>query len=337
MSHLNVLFVGLGPLGKMILTDYVARGLGRVAGAVDLDPRLAGQRLRDIVPGSASGDAAVRTTIAEAVADAGGIASISAAVVATASDLARCMPTLRDLLSRGVPVVSTCEELLWPWLRHEAAANELEALCQKHGGRVVGTGVNPGFLMDTLPVVATAVARRVDRVHVERYQDASTRRIPFQQKIGATLSEADFAARVKEGVLRHVGLGESMHFISHYLGLGVTTWDETLGPVHATRNLSCALGEIKPGQISGVRQVATGCNAAGAPVITLEFQAAIGQENPRDRLVIEGEPRLEMIIPGAVQGDIATSAITLNMIPRVIEARPGLHTMATLALARFVK
>lgn len=337
MSQFNLLFIGLGPLGKMILADYVARGLGGVAGAVDVSPRLTGQRIRDIVPGAGSGDALVRASIAEAIADAGGLASISAAVVATSSDLARCMPTLRELLSHGVPIVSTCEELLWPWLRHEAAAKELEALCRQHGGRLVGTGVNPGFLMDTLPVVATAVARRVDRVHVERYQDASTRRIPFQQKIGATLSEADFAARVKEGVLRHVGLGESMHFISHYLGLGVTRWEETLGPIHATRAVTCALGDIKPGQISGVRQVATGHNAAGTAVITLEFQAAIGQENPRDRLVIEGDPRLEMIIPGAVQGDIATSAITLNMIPRVIEARPGLHTMATLALARFVK
>lgn len=335
MSSPNVLFVGLGPLGKMIIGDFVTRSLGRVAGVVDVNPRLVGQRVRDTIPGA--GDSSVLASIREALDAAGGRARVDAAVVATSSDLSRCMPTLRELLALGMPIVSTCEELLWPWLRHEAAAKELDAMCAAHGGRLVGTGVNPGFMMDTLPVVLTAVSRRVERVHVERVQDASTRRVPFQQKIGAALSEADFAARVKEGVLRHVGLGESMHFVSHYLGLGVTKWDETLGPVHATRALSCALGEIKPGGISGVRQVATGWNGRGEAVITLEFQAAIGQENPRDRLVVEGEPRLEMVIPGAVQGDIATSSITLNMIPRVVEARPGLHTMATLSLPRFVR
>ena len=334
MQNWSVLFVGLGPLGKMILADFVSRRLGTVAGLVDINPRLAGQRGRDIVPGAS--DQPVKATIADAVQSVDP-KTISAAVLATSSDLAQCMPSLRDLLSRGVRVVSTCEELLWPWLRHEAHASELDELCRRHSTAVVGTGVNPGFLMDTLPVALTAVCRDVRRVRVERYQDATTRRIPFQQKIGATLSEDEFARRVEAKTLRHVGLGESLHFLAHYLSLGVTRWNETIAPVRAERSLTCSLGEIKPGGISGVRQTAHGWNAAGDEIITLTFQATIGQENPRDRVVIESDPPIESVIPGAVHGDAATSAITLNTIPRLAEAPPGLHTMATLPMTRFVR
>jgi 4-hydroxy-tetrahydrodipicolinate reductase len=234
-------------------------------------------------------------------------------------------------------VVSTCEELFHPWLRHEAAARELEHLCREHGVGCVGTGVNPGFLMDTLPVALTAVCRHVERIRVERYQDATTRRIPFQQKIGAALHDDEFRRRVDQGVLRHVGLGESLHFIDRALSMGVTDWHETIEPVRATRPMRCALGDIPQGGISGVHQTAHGFNAQGEEVITLDFQASIGQENPRDRVVITGQPTIESVIPGAVHGDVATSAITLNAIASLLAAGPGLHTMATTPVTRIVR
>lgn len=336
MTNWNVLFVGLGPLGRMIVGDYLGRGLGRVAGVVDVDPSLAGRRLGEVLGGRSASDVKIAPSLTE---EFGRVEpkSMTCAIVATSSDLARCMPTLRELLRRGISVVSTCEELLYPWLRHEAAARELEDLCRSSGARCVGTGVNPGFLMDTLPVALTAVCRDVRRVRVERFQDATTRRIPFQQKIGAALSDTEFAQRVKDGVLRHVGLGESIHFIDRYLSMGVVKWNETIEPVRAARALSCSLGEIPRGGISGVHQSAQAWNAAGEEVITLDFQAAIGQENPRDRVVIEGEPNIESVIPGAVHGDVATSAITLNTIASLLLAPPGLHTMATLPVTRFVR
>lgn len=336
MNDWNVLFVGLGPLGRMIVGDYLSRRLGRVAGVVDADPSLAGRRVGEVLGGEIVCDVKISRSTSE---EFGRVVpkSVTCAVVATSSDLVKCMPTLRELLSCGISVVSTCEELLYPWLRHEAAARELDELCMSNGARCVGTGVNPGFLMDTLPVALTAVCREVRRVRVERYQDATTRRIPFQQKIGAALSDAEFDRRVKEGVLRHVGLGESIHFIDRYLSMGVVKWSETIEPVRAARNLTCSLGDIPKGGVSGVHQTARAWNAAGDEVIALDFQAAIGQENPRDRVVIEGEPSIESVIPGAVHGDVATSAITLNAIASLLRAPPGLHTMATLPVTRFAR
>ncbi len=334
---LKVLHVGLGPLGKMMVNDMARRRVARVVGAVDVDPAIAGKKLSAVVP-ECGFDCTVVPSVAEA-ARAGG--TFDAALLTTSSDLSRCMGSLRELLALGLPIVSTCEELLYPWLRHPAHAEELQTLAVKHGGRVLGTGVNPGFLMDTLPVAATAVCKSVRTVRVWRIQDATPRRIPFQKKIGAGLDDGAFAAKIKDGSLRHVGLGESIHFVAHYLGMQIEKWDESIEPVKADRDMVAAIGPIRKGMAAGVRQVARAWAARAAttdaPLIQMEFQAAIGQHDPHDRVVIDGEPPIDMILRGGVHGDIATSAISINAIPSLIASKPGLHTMATVPLVRYVR
>lgn len=331
---LRLLHVGLGPLGRMIIADAARRKIATVAAAVDINPDLRGQPISQIVP--ESGFAA---RVVGSINEAGPARNFDAAVVTTSSDLAQCEGTFRELIALGLPIVSTCEELLFPWLRHKALAASLDDACKKSGARLLGTGVNPGFLMDTLPVAATAVCRSVRSVKAWRIQDASPRRIPFQQKIGAGLDDAAFARKVADDTLRHVGLGESLHFIAHYLGLAIDQWHESIEPVKADRDLVCALGPIPKGRAAGVRQVAKGwtpnAEKTDTPLVELEFVAAIGQTDPHDRVLIDGEPPLDLILKGGVHGDIATSAITLNAVSSIIAAPPGLHTMATIPMVRF--
>lgn len=322
MKH--ILHVGVGPLGQKIISDLHDRGVGQVVAAVDPSPALAGRPLCEIVP-SASPKVRIAPNL-----DAVSNWNIDAAIVSTVSDLPSCAPTLLDLLARGVSIVSTCEELVYPWLRHVAVAEELDATAKRHGGRVLGTGVNPGFLMDALPAMLTGVCRSVRAIACYRVQDASSRRLPFQKKIGAGLDTEQFAKLVSEGTIRHVGLGESLHFLAHYVGLPVERWEEQIEPVKADRDLVCALGSIARGKCAGVRQVARGYHDERI-TLHLEFQAAIGQREPHDRVTIHGEPDIDMVIPGGVHGDIATSAIVVNSIPRLLAAAPGLHTMATVA------
>lgn len=323
---MRVLHVGLGPLGRMIARDVAARRLGRVVAAVDRDPQLIGTPLADHVDGA---DAA--TTIVGSLEEAGLGQPIDVAVVTTSSDLGACAPTFRELLSRGISVVSTCEELLFPWLRHADLAAELDGLARQHGGRLLGTGVNPGFLMDTLPALTTAVCRGVRRIDVWRVQDASSRRLPFQRKIGAALSEQDFRQRAAAGTLRHVGLGESLHFIADAVGFRLDGWDESLEPVTAADQIRSDVGVIPAGGIAGVRQIAWGWDGGGERV-RLEFTAAIAQPDPHDRIRIEAEPPIDMVLRGGVHGDIATCAVTLNVIGPLLASSPGLHTMRTIPL-----
>jgi 4-hydroxy-tetrahydrodipicolinate reductase len=322
---LRILHVGLGPLGVMIVADLHERRLGKVVAAVDVSKEIAGKRLEQVVKG-------VRSSV-RVVNDFAGVdfEGIDCAIVTTSSDLARCAPTFRALLKKGATVVSTCEELSWPWLRHARLARELDRLARKHGGRLLGTGVNPGYLMDAFPVAVTAISKSVSRVEVHRYQDASSRRVPFQKKIGVGLTDAEFNRQVKAGTLRHVGLGESLHFIAHQLGLGVDRWEETITPVRARRNFKSGLGVVKKGVICGVRQEARGF-AKKRVTVELKFEASIGLADPHDRVIVDGVPAIDVRWDGGVHGDIATSAITLNTIAPLRKSPPGLHTMATIPL-----
>lgn len=323
---LRILHVGLGPLGQKIVSDLYARGLGEVVCAVDNAGEFQGRKLSDLVPKTGAAVPIQRNF--DGLAD---WKCFDATIVTTSSDLARCAPTFRELLKRGQCIVSTCEELCWPWLRHEKLAHELDQLARDHGGRLLGTGVNPGFLMDAFPLGATAISRTVRSIEVHRYQDAASRRIPFQKKIGAGLDDAQFAAQVKAGTLRHVGLGESLHFLAQQLGFRIERWEETIEPIKTERDLDCGLGPIKQGRAAGVKQEARGW-AEGRVVITLRFQAAIGLADPHDRVIVQGEPPIDLVWKGGVQGDIATSAIVLNAIGPLRAAAPGLHTMATIPL-----
>jgi hypothetical protein len=323
---LQLLQIGLGPLGRRIVDDVHRRGVGRLVAAVDPAAELVGRDVSEIVDGIPEG-VVVRASLDE-VDD---WSAVRCALVTTASDLELCMDTFRGLLARGVPTVSTCEELSWPWLRHPVAAQELHELAVRFGGRLLGTGVNPGFLMDALPVAASTLCESVRRVTIERTQDATPRRIPFQRKIGATLALDEFERRVADGTLRHVGLGESLHFVAHNLGMKLERWTETIEPVVATEAHECGLGTVQPGDARGVRQVATGW-VDGVEALELIFHAAIGEPESRDYLRIEGEPPFELVIPGGVHGDVATSAVVVNSIRSLIAAEPGLHTMASIPL-----
>ncbi len=302
----RILQIGLGPLGRRLAADAVERGIAETIAGIDPDP------------GASHG---VPFPVWRTLAEVERPERFDVAIVSTVSDLARCAPTLRPLLERGMAVVSTCEELSFPWLRHRELAAELDAIARKGGGRLLGTGVNPGFLMDTVPVFVTAVCKRVRRIEVHRIQDATSRRIPFQRKIGAGLTPAEFERKAGEGTLRHVGLGESLHFISHYTGLAIDDWSETLEPVMGDGGLA-----------AGVRQVARGTRG-GQSVIELVFVAAMGQADPHDRVIVDAEPPVDVVFRGGVHGDLATSAVVMSAIDRLCAAAPGLHTMATIPIA----
>jgi 4-hydroxy-tetrahydrodipicolinate reductase len=241
-----------------------------------------------------------------------------------------------EIVSRGQNVVSTCEELMYPWLTNPGIARDIDLAAKEHNVSVLSTGVNPGFLMDFLPLIMTGVCRDVKKATVERIQDAQYRRLPFQEKIGAGLTLAEFEKRVKEGNLRHVGLTESMHLVASGIGWNLERTEDIIEPVIASREVVTADLAIKPGRALGVNQ--TGRAYVGREeVITLVFRATIGEPDPRDRVFIQGKPDIDMAIREGVNGDTATCAIIVNAIPVVIQASPGLRTMADIPPISFFK
>lgn len=329
----RIVQVGLGPLGIKVLQDAVDRDVVEIAGAVDVSPSVADKRLSSLLQGY-SGDVVVHHEI-----DDVDWARADVAIVTTSSDLAVCAETFEELLDHRVHIVSSCEELVFPWLRHAELASELDLAARRADRVLLGTGVNPGFVMDLLPLVATGVCRDVRSIRIERIQDASSRRVPFQRKIGAGLTRSQFDAAVGNGTLRHVGLGESLHLVAHALGWKLDAWHENLEPVIADRPLQCALGAIEPGMAAGVRQSAQGTvpNGRGGSreVLHLEFVAAIGQPDPHDSIQVQGEPAIDLVVRGGIHGDVATSALLLNSVFTAREAPSGLRTVADVRSPRW--
>ena len=248
---------------------------------------------------------------------------------ATSSNLNDVFPQLETVIRAGVNIVSTNEELSYPYKKQPALAAEIDKLARNNQVTVLGTGVNPGFLMDTWPLVMTGVCQEVKQIRAVRIQDASQRRIPFQKKIGAGKTIEEFDKLVKAGTLRHVGLDESVAMIAAGLGWELDDITETIEPVIAESEVWSDFITVKRGQVAGVRQIGRGLRD-GKELITLDFQAYIGAEKSYDAVYITGTPNMEVTIKGGTHGDIATAAMIVNSIPRVIDAPPGLITMKDL-------
>jgi 4-hydroxy-tetrahydrodipicolinate reductase len=308
----------------MMVRSAVTRGTFRIVGAVDMDPAKIGKDLGELcglkrmgVPISGSLDEAIRGK------------SPQAAVVTTVSSLALFESQVVQLAKAKLPIVSTCEELFYPWRTQPDLAKRIDRICKDGGIACVGTGVNPGYLMDFLPTVLSGLCQKVTGVRIWRIQDASVRRIPFQQKIGAGLTVQEFEARHKAGKLRHVGLPESVDFLAARLGWKLDRTTESLEPVMAERDVAGGYKPIAKGMARGVHQVGRGF-VGNDEVITLTFKAAVGEPESYEEIRIEGDPSFSSRIAGGINGDIATCAVTLNTVRSILQVGPGLKTMADL-------
>jgi hypothetical protein len=324
---IKVIQYGIGPIGLKTTEFLSERPDLAILGAVDADPEKIGRDLGELAglakPLGVKVSGNSHEVLSELDADV--------VVLTTTSSLEKIQPQVLEIVSSGKNVVSSCEELMYPWLTHPQIAAEIDEAAKKHKVSVLSTGVNPGFLMDFFPLVMTGVCRRVRRITVERIQDAQFRRLPFQRKIGAGLSLEEFQEKASQGVLRHVGLVESMHLLASGVGWQLDKTEDILTPVIATHKVTTPEITIQPGRAVGLQQV--GCGYIDSDeVITLIFRAALGEPNPRDRIVIEGAPDIELTIKDGIHGDIATCAIIVNAIPAVIKAPPGLRTMADVGL-----
>ncbi len=326
----RVMIMGLGPIGAAVARQLAARRSFKIVAAVDVDPAKLGKDLGELV-------GLGRRTSLRVVSDPDAAirkARPQVAVLCTSSSLRKLWPQLQAVLARRVPVVSTTEELAYPWFSNRPLARRIDAAARKARVAVVGTGVNPGFAMDALPIALTAVCERVDAVRVERVQDARIRRLPFQMKIGAGLSEEEFARQVKAGSVRHVGLTESVAMIADALGWKLDRVTDEIQPKLATAAVGSQFLKVEPGRVCGLVQDGLGYRD-GQPVIALHMEAYLGAPETYDAVTIEGSPRLQVKATTGFHGDVATASIAVNTIPRVLEARPGLHTMRSLALPSF--
>lgn len=318
---------GVGPIGASIVRLMREKQSIEIIGAIDSDPAKAGRDLGDVV-GGAGAPWGIPVTD-----DAAGMLGESADVVihSTSSYLPGVMDQLMACLAAESSVVSTCEELAYPYRKYPKLAAQLDAEARANGVALIGTGINPGFVMDKLLITLSAASQEIQSARAVRIVDASKRRLPLQKKVGAGMSVEEFLAQVAAGVIKHHGLPESVAMVSDALGLAVDDITETIEPVVARERVKTPYLEVKTGQVAGVHQIARGY-AGGQEKIYMELQMFVGAADTGDTVALTGNPNLTLTIPGGTHGDIATASVVVNCIPAILDAAAGLRTSRDLPM-----
>jgi hypothetical protein len=324
---LRVVQSGLGSIGQGVARLILETEGLKIVAAADVSPEHAGKDLGVVLGLPRRLRIKVEGDPARFLRRARG----DVAVLCTSSSLREVKPQVAALVKRGFHVVTTCEELAFPTPAHQSSFRELDRLARKKKVSVLGTGVNPGFTMDALALMLTAPCARVNRISVTRVVDAGTRRLPLQRKVGAGLNLNQFRRALTDGTVRHVGLLESAHMIAAGLGWKLDRVDESLEPAIAPRDLDTDYLRVPAGAAAGIKQSARGYRN-GDLAISLDLQMYVGAESPRDHVLVDGTPPIDCTIAGGVAGDVATAAIAVNSIPKLMAAPAGVVSMKDLTL-----
>ena len=331
-APLRVVSFGLGPIGLAAARLALQKTSIQLVGAIDIDPAKIGKDLGDLLElGKQTG------VVVEGNAEAA-LKRLQPDVMLHCTS--SFMPMVKEqllLAARcGVDVVSSTEELLVPELQHAALAKELDAAAKAGGVSFLGTGVNPGYAMDYLAVVASAVTFDVTAVKCTRVVDAGTRRLPLQRKVGAGLTKAEFQTQMATGKFGHIGMRESVALLARALDFKVDKIEQTVEPVIAFEDHKTPFLTVKEGQVAGIRNHGYGF-VGKRQVLHLDLAMYVGAPDPRDEVVLESTPPIHLKFLGGIAGDQATAAILVNNLHGVVAAPPGLRTVLDVAPPRLCR
>jgi 4-hydroxy-tetrahydrodipicolinate reductase len=316
MQSISVAQYGIGPIGAEILRLMLEKPWVKVIGAVDNDPAKIGHDVGELIGLGRLAGIMVTPEL---------VGRPEVVCHSTGSHLLAVEQQLRALMERGCHVISTCEELAFPL---DARIREtLQLAARSHGVALLGTGVNPGFVMDKLPLTLSAACQTVSSIHVRRVVNASLRRESLQRKVGAGLSRAQFTKAAADGSIRHMGLRESLTMLANGMDLELARiTDETIEPIMAEERVLTEYLTVGLGDVAGIRQEITATSTSGVE-LRLEILMYVGAKDPADSVEIHGLPDVSATIRGGIHGDRATAAMVVNAIPRILTARPGLLSM----------
>ncbi len=256
------------------------------------------------------------------------------AIQATCSRLDDAVEEVFTLLQRGIHVISIAEEMARPACRSQSLAGKLCRLARANGVSVVGTGINPGFVFDLLVITLSGVCADIRTITAIRTNDLSPYGPTVLKTQGVGLSPAAFARGVEDGTIRgHIGFPQSIHMISRALGWQIDGVDETREPILSQVHRETPYIKVEPGHAAGCLHTAVAYRD-DVPVITLvhpqQIHPGLEGVSTGDCIEIAGTPNVRLAGSPEIPGGLATCALAVNMIPRVLGAAPGLYSMADL-------
>lgn len=327
---IRVVQYGLGPIGQgaaKLILEKAKTGQLELVGAIDIDPQKVNKTLGALV--NASSNVIISPDAEEVLTET----RPDIVVHTTSSFMPQVEQQLLQCIRHGASIVSSTEELPYPFARHPEITQKLDALAKERGVTILGTGVNPGYAMDVLALVATGVCTRVRSVTVNRRVDAGLRRQPLQNKVGAGITVDEFRERKEKGGFGHIGLVESLRLVMHGLGWPIEVFTENLEPVISEKKVKTPYLTVQPGRVAGIKHTAQALRN-GNVAVSLDLRMYVGANQPEDRVIVDGDPPINLVVEGGIFGDTATVAALVNAIPQVLNASPGLRTVADLPVPR---
>ncbi len=327
---IRVLILGTGQMGSGIARLVLKKEGLVLVGAYGRRASRAGSDLGPAIGLERDLGIAIDSDLAQAI----GRARPDVAIQATCSRLEDAWPEVSLLLRHGVPVISIAEEMVFPFHRSPGIAGTMHELAQTQGVAVVGTGINPGFILDLLVVTLTGVCSAIKSITATRVNDLSPYGPSVMAAQGVGLTTAAFETGLEAGtVTGHLGFSDSLHMIATALGWDLERVEETREPIISRVRRGAPFVSIEPGCVAGCGHKAVGYRQ-GQPVITLnhpqQVQPQLEGVETGDTIEIVGTPSIRLSCNPEVPGGEATVAIAVNMIPRVLNAAPGLHSMIDL-------
>ncbi|ERJ11614.1 dihydrodipicolinate reductase protein [Haloplasma contractile SSD-17B] len=337
-ENVKVAIWGFGAMGSGMAKMILKKKGFQITGVCDLNPNYIGRNMFDIL-GLEQGDhpdVIISSDIDKAIPEK----SCDLALLATDSFTKKAFPKIKVLLEKKVNVISTAEEMAYPKANEPGLTEDMHKIAKENGVTVIGTGINPGMMMDLLVVCLSGVMETVDHVAVKRVNSLSPFGPAVMEEQGVGITKEEFDQGVKDGTLAgHVGFSESINMIADALKWKVDKFEQQMKPIITDVDRKSPYGFAKAGNVAGVNMTAQGY-VDGELKINMDHPQQIEPEqvgsDTGDYITLKGTPNVNMAINPEIDGGIGTIAMCVNMIPHVINANSGLKTMIDLPVPRAI-
>ncbi len=337
MDKIKTIIWGFGAMGRGMAKMLLMKKGVEIVGICDLNPGIVGRNFIEVLdlesdhPNVFISDQ-IDLLLEHQQADL--------VLLCTDSFVKGAFDKIKKVVIHKINVISTAEEMAYPMASEPELAKQIDHLAKAFGVTVLGTGINPGFIMDLLVVALTGTMVDVKHIEAKRVNSLS----PFgptvmhEQGVGITLDE--YHHRIAQGELAgHVGFKESVSMISDALGVKLDDFTQQMEPIITTVYRKSPYGEAEAGHLAGINMTGQGL-VNGDVFINMIHPQQIEPElegtQTGDYINLKGTPNIHMAITPEVNGGIGTIAMCVNMIPHVLNAKPGLKTMIDLPVPRAI-
>jgi 4-hydroxy-tetrahydrodipicolinate reductase len=325
---LKIVQYGLNPLGCAVL--------GHLSGNPDFEVVAA------IDPGSAGSNPSIseateipgyeETPVLPSFSEVPSSSRPDAVFHTVGTGIKETLKQLKPLCENGATVVTSCDEMLFPWHREPELASEIDAICRREDVRVLGGGTGPGAAFNHLPISLAHLTGKLRSVSVESVSNATNRCRPVQDRIGLGLNPESFREGWANGELGITGFHESLLIVAHSVGWKIPALDHWCEPIIADRNYQLPQVAVKSGQVCGLYHMIRAPLPTGES-IQFELRLFLEAEDPCDRIFIQGDPPLEASIAGTIQCDAANAWTLIKALPRLRQLTPGVKLVTDLPSA----